>query len=147
MATQFLDITSASAEGILTVEDIFPAGIQLMMFGTDQAITQDNITVSETRKGVDGKLVGGYTPVIYPVTITLEASSPSTRNLAAVWQAMATNKRVYACHLTCTVPSIGEVYYWRVGIMKSGSLFPNLNKVLAPTTWAFDFQDFERAKI
>ncbi|MDR2946826.1 MAG: hypothetical protein LBV79_08780 [Candidatus Adiutrix sp.] len=147
MAVQFLDITSANAEGILTVEDIFPAGIQLMMFGTDQAITQDNITIAETRKGVDGKLVGGYTPVIYPVTITLEASSPSTQNLSTVWQAMATNKRVYACHLTCTVPSIGAVFSWRVGIMKTGALFPNLQKVLAPTTWAFDFQDFERAKI
>lgn len=147
MAVQNLDITSANAEGILIVEEIYPAGIPLMMFGTDQAITQDNIQISETRKGVDGKLVGGYTPAIYPVTITLEASSPSTRLLMAVWQAMAINKRVYACHLTCTIPSIGAVYYWRVGIMKTGSLFPNLNKVLAPTTWAFDFQDLERASI
>ena len=147
MTVQNLDITSANAEGLLIVEEIYPAGIQLQMFGTDQAITQENITVSETRKGVDGKLVGGYTPVIYPVSIALEASSPSTQSLSNVWQAMATNKRVYACHLTCTVPSIGAVFYWRVGIMKSGSLFPNLQKVLAPTQWTFDFQDFERAKI
>jgi hypothetical protein len=142
-----LDITSANAEGILTVEDVFPAGIQLQMFGTDQAISQDNITIAETRKGVDGKLVGGYTPTIYPVTITLEASSPSTQALATVWQAMATNKKVYACNLVCTVPSIGAVFAWRVGIMKSGSLFPNLQKVLAPTTWVFDFQDFERSAV
>lgn len=147
MAAQYLDITSANAEAILVVEEIYPAGITLQMFGTDQAITQENIPTAETRKGVDGKLVGGYTPAIYPVGITLEASSPSTEALSAVWQAMATNKRVYPCHLTCTVPSIGAVFYWRTGIMKSGSLFPNLQKVLAATQWMFDFQDFERAAI
>lgn len=144
---QGLDITSANAEAILTVEEIFPSGITLQMFGTDQALNMDAIDISETRKGVDGKLVGGYVPVIYPVTITLEASSPSTQSLAEVWQAMATNKRVYACNLVCTVPSIGKVFTWSVGILKNGAPFASLLKVLAPTTWQFDFQDFERASI
>ena len=144
---QGLDITSANAEAILTVEQIYPSGIVLQMFGTDQAVAMDAIDVSETRKGVDGKLVGGYVPVIYPVTITLEASSPSMAALAAVWQAMATNKRVYACNLVCTVPSIDTVFTWSIGILKNGAPFPTLQKVLAPTTWRFDFQDFERSGI
>ena len=144
---QGLDITSANAEALLTVEQIYPSGIVLQMFGTDQAVAMDAIDVSETRKGVDGKLVGGYVPVIYPVTITLEASSPSMAALAAVWQAMATNKRVYACNLVCTVPSIDTVFTWSVGILKNGAPFPTLQKVLAPTTWQFDFQDFERSGI
>lgn len=142
-----LDITSANATAILTVENIFPAGIELQMFGTDQALSMDAIDVTETRKGVDGKLVAGYVPVIYPVTVTLEAASPSTASLATVWQAMAANKRVYSCNLVCTVPSIKSVFTWSVGVMKSGSPFPSLEKVLAPTTWTFEFQDFERAGI
>lgn len=146
-SVQYLDITSANAEAILTVEEIYPSGITLQMFGTDQALAMDAIDIAETRKGVDGKLVGGYVPVIYPVTVTLEASSPSAASLATVWQAMATNKRIYACNLVCTVPSIGVVFSWSVGIMKNGAPFPTLQKVLAPTTWQFDFQDFERASI
>lgn len=142
-----LDITSANAEAILTVEDIFPSGIVLQMFGTDKAISMDAIDVTETRKGVDGKLVAGFVPAIYPVTITLEASSPSHANLATVWQAMAANRRVYACTLVCTVPSINSVFTWSTGVMKNGAPFPSLEKVLAPTTWAFDFQDFERSSI
>lgn len=144
---QGLDITSANAEAILTVESIYPAGIALQMFGTDQALAMDAIDVAESRKGVDGKLVAGYVPVIYPVTITLEASSPSAAALAAVWQAMATNKRIYACNLVCTVPSIGVVFSWSVGVLKNGAPFPTLQKVLAPTTWQFDFQDFERSSL
>lgn len=146
-SVQGLDITSANAEAILTVEEIYPEGIQLQMFGTDQAVAMDAIDISETRKGVDGKLVGGYVPTIYPVTITLEASSPSHTSLASVWEAMATNKRVYACNLVVTVPSIGVVYTWSVGIMKNGAPFPSLLKVLSPTTWSFDFQDFEHSEI
>lgn len=142
-----LDITSANATAILTVESIFPAGIDLQMFGTDQALSMEAIDVTETRKGVDGKLVAGYVPVIYPVTITLEASSPSARNLGTVWQAMAINRRVYACNLVCTVPSIRAVFTWTVGVMKNGTPFPSMQKVLAPTTWTFEFQDFVRAQI
>lgn len=142
-----LDITSANAEMILTVEDVYPAGIILQMFGTDQSINMDAIDIAETRKGVDGKLVGGYVPVIYPVSITLEASSPSAEALSVVWQAMATNKTVYACNLVCTVPSIKVVFTWSTGILKNGTPFPSHQKVLAPTTWQFDFQDFERSGI
>ncbi len=145
--TANLDITSANAEAILTVEDIFPSGIILQMFGTDQALGMEAITVAETRKGVDGKLVGGFLPAIYPVTITLEAASPSHASLATVWQAMAANRRVYACNLVCTVPSIRTVFTWSVGIMKSGSPFPSLSKVLDATRWVFDFQDFSRSDI
>ena len=144
---QGLDITSANAEAILTVEEIYPSGIILQMFGTDQALAMDAIDVAETRKGVDGRLVGGYVPIIYPVTITLEASSPSAAALSTLWQAMATNKRVYACNLVCTVPSINFVFTWSVGILKNGAPFPTMAKVLSPTTWQFDFQDFERASI
>ena len=142
-----LDITSANAQAILTVEQIFPSGIILQQFGTDQALNMDAIDIAETRKGVDGKLVAGYVPVIYPVTVTLEASSPSHQSLATLWQAMTSNKRIYACTLVCTVPSINSVFTWSVGVMKNGAPVPSLQKVLAPTTWQFDFQDFERSNI
>lgn len=142
-----LDITSANAEAILTVEGIFPSGIALQMFGTDQALSMDSLDITETRKGVDGKLVAGYVPAIYPVTITLEAASPSLANLTTVWEAMAANKRIYACTLVCTVPSIKSVFTWSTGVLKNGAPFPSLEKVLAPTTWTFEFQDFERSGI
>lgn len=141
------DITSANATAILVIDTIFPAGFELQMFGTDQALGMESIDIAETRKGVDGKMVAGYVPVIYPVTITLEAASPSRSALALVWQAMAINRTVYPCTLVCTVPSIKSVFTWSTGVMKSGAPFPRLGKVLEPTTWQFDFQDFVCAGI
>lgn len=146
MAQNF-DITSANAELILTVEEIFPSGFALEMFGTDQAFNMDAIDITETRKGVDGKMVAGYVPVIYPLNITLEASSPSRYSLSTVWEAMAINKKVYAVNLIATLPSIGERLSWTTGVLKNGQVVPSAQKVLSPTTWLFHFQDFERAKI
>jgi len=146
MAKNF-DITSANAEAILTVEEIYPGGITLQMFGTDQAVSMESIEIAETRKGVDGRMVAGYTPVIYPVTITLEAASPSYQSLALLHEATARNKKPYRCNLVVTVPSIGAVFTWSGGTLKSGTPAPPLKKVLDPTTWVFDFEGFERAGI
>ncbi len=142
-----MDITSANASLVLTVAEIFPAGIVLEQFGTDQAYSMDAIDIAETRKGVDGKMVAGYVPSIYPVTITLEASSPSRFSLSTVWQAMAANKRIYACNLICSLPSVGERIMWSVGVLQNGTVVPSAQKVLTPTTWVFHFQDLERVGI
>ncbi len=141
------DITSANATAILLVDGIYPAGIVLQQFGTDSALSMDAITIAETRKGVDGRMVAGYLPSIYVLTVTLEASSPSVEALSTVWQLSNTTRQPYICTLECTVPSIGKSYVWSTGTMKSGTPFPSMQKVLAPTTWVFDFQDFIQAPI
>lgn len=141
------DITSANATAVLTVETLFPAGITLQQFGTDQAIAQASVDITETRMGVDGYMVAGYTPSIKEVTITLEANSPSTQSLSQVWEAMTTNKTIYACTLVCTVPSIGKVYTWAEGVMKSGVPFASLNQILDVTTWVFHFPTIKQASI
>lgn len=145
MAGNNFDITSANAELVLTTSGIFPGGIVLEMFGTDQAANVDAVDISETRMGVDGKLVAGYTPAIHAVTITLEASSPSRFSLSTLWEAMAANKRVYTCGLVCTLPSISERLTWSKGVLKNGTVVPPVQKTLGPTTWVFHFEKLERA--
>jgi hypothetical protein len=140
-----MNITAANATAVLTVNELFPEGIILQQFGTDQALSQDSIDITETRMGVDGKMVAGYTPNIMAVTVNLEASSPSRVSLAAVWEAMQTNMTIYECSLICDVPSLEQVYTWARGVMKSGVPFASLKKVLDPTTWVFHFEKLERA--
>lgn len=140
-----LDITSANAEAVMTVEELFPSGIVLQMFSTDAAINMDNIVVAETRKGVDGKMVAGYVPALYPVTISLEASSPSRYSLAFVFSAMVTNRRPYVCNLVITLPSVRQVYTFSRGVLREGTFLPNLGTTLQPTTWAFDFDELRSA--
>ncbi len=147
MAYENFDITSANAELWLIVNTVFPAGFALEQFGTDQAWNQDNIQMAETRMGVDGKMVAGYTPAIFPVTITLEACSPSRFSLSTAWQATKINKQLYGCTLTASLPSVGEKIVWMKGVMQSGSPVPSGARILSPTTWTFHFESLERAKI
>lgn len=133
------DITSANATAILTVNELFPAGIRLQQFATDQSYSMDELTIAEDRMGVDGYLVAGWVPSIKGVTIMLEASSPSYQSMAQLYRACEQKRGFYECSLTVSVPSIGKTFVWSGGVLKSGTPVPAGKKVLDPTTWKFDF--------
>jgi hypothetical protein len=143
ITTSNFDITSANATGILTVDQLFPAGVELLMFGTDQAAVMDSLDITETRMGVDAHMVAGVVGNIYPLTLTLEAASPSTPALSTVWTSMRNNLVLYECSIAFTVPSIKKVFTWSRGVMKSGVIFPALKRVLDPTTWVFHFEKLD----
>lgn len=133
------DITSANATLVLTVDSLFPAGITLEQFATDQSFSMDELTIAEDRMGVDGNLVAGWVPSIKAVTIMLEASSPSYIALAQYYRANEQKRGFYRCELVASVPSIARTFIWSQGLLKSGTPVPAGKKVLDPTTWKFDF--------
>lgn len=133
------DISSANAILVMTVGDLFPAGVTLQGFATDQSFSQDELQITEDRMGVDGNMVAGWVPSIKPVTIMLEASSPSYEAMATLFRAMEAKRGPIIVTLVATVPSIGKVFTWSEGVMKSGTPVPAGKKILDPTTWKFDF--------
>ena len=136
------DITSANATLVLTVDGLFPGGIELQQFSTDQSVSQDEVTTAETRMGIDGFMAAGWIPSIKAVTLMLEASSPSAAALTELHRAEEQARAKYSCTLTARVPSIGKTYTWSGGVLKAGTPFPANKKVLEPTTWKFDFAKF-----
>jgi hypothetical protein len=139
------NITSTNAESVMTVEELFPGGFILEQFSTDQAVAAESIQVSETRMGVDGNLVAGYTPAIHVITINLEASSPSTAYLNQLYDAMAAARTMYKVSLVSTVPSIETVFRWLDGFLQTATPSPAQKKILDPTSWTFHFAKFERS--
>lgn len=133
------DITSASATLVLTVEEIFPSGIKLEQFATDQSWSMEESTIAVTRMGVDGQMVAGWIPNEKNVTIMLEASSPSYLALCQVYQAMEQKRGLFRCTLTATVPAIKKTFTWSQGVMVSGQPVPTANQVMSPTSWGFHF--------
>ena len=67
--------------------------------------------------------------------------------MSTVWEAMAANRKIYACGLVATLPSIGERLTWSTGVLKNGVVVPPAQKVLGPTTWLLHFEKLERARI
>lgn len=139
------DITSANAKLILTCEELYPSGVELQMFSTNQAWNADALQVAETRMGVDGHMAAGYVPNIKTMTIQLEASSPSRRYMQTIQKAMIANQRIYKVSLTAIIPSIGEQVIWSEGVMQNGAVTSTAARVMEPTSWVFHFEKYERS--
>lgn len=141
------DITAANAESVMTIETLYPNGFTLEMFSADSAIGSESVQIAETRFTVDGKLVAGIVPAMIPVTITLEASSPTVEYLNALYDQSLRLKRIFLCTLTSTVPAIKTVFTWNNGVLQTATPVPAQKKVLDPTTWTFHFESFDRSSI
>lgn len=142
-----LDITSANAKVILTVENLYPSGVEIQNFSTDSAWAVDDAVVAEARMGVDGHMAAGYTPTPRNVTISLEANSPSLAIMNNLISSMQLNKTVYKCTMQITIPSIGKEYTLKEGVLLQGHAIPDGKKVLDPSTWQFTFGECKPSSI
>ena len=137
-----LDITSANASMVMIVEDLFPAGIPITNFSTDQMVDGDEHEYAQARMGVDGGMAAGFVPNPWNVTISLEASSPSLKVMQTLAQAMVTNKCTYEVSLIITVPALNQVHAYRKGVLLTGKDLPGIRKTLEPTQWKFTFAKY-----
>lgn len=137
------DITSANSIIILTCKELFPAGVKLQQFSTDQSISQGDEEMTSDRIGVDGKMVAGWVPTIKTVTISLEASSPSASVFDLIYKYSQSSRKVYWINLIVNVPSLGKVLTYRNGVLKNWKLMPDHKQVLDPISAVIDFESVE----
>lgn len=133
-----LDITSANATVAMSVGGLF--SVNLENFSTDSSFTTDTVQAAETRMGVDGHLAAGYTPAIKPLTINLEAGSPSTEYMQLLRQVQEVNKKPYRVQMVISIPSIGKRYTFSEGVLHDSKAIPDGQNVLSPTQWVFHFE-------
>ena len=141
------DITSANATLILTVENLYPAGVKIEGFSTDNSFAMDDDTIAETHMGVDGKMTAGFTPSEKSITITLDAGSPSYEVLCNIYNTSKTNMTVLETSMQITVPALGKEFSLKNGVMISGHPVPSGEKVLGNTAWTFHFGKIESSSI
>lgn len=135
-----MDVTSCNSTAFMIVQKLFPAGFKVEGFGTDQAIAGENIQVTETRKGIDGKMSAGVITQIIPVTITLEANSPTLAYFKAIAEYQEAAKKLCPVTLTVSTPSIGETTIFTNGVLQTCPSMANINRTLEPTQWVFHFE-------
>ena len=129
------DLTSANAVVILSVDELYPNGVQIQGFSTDSSFAVDDATIAEARMGVDGKLSAGYTPAPRTVTITLEANSPSLPILSNIVEASQVTRKPFKCQMYAN------------GVLQTGHTIPDGKKVLDPTNWTFIFESCKSTTI
>ena len=125
----YFDVTSANVQIILACEDLYPSGVKLEGFSADSVMTADGVDQSENRRGVDGRMVSGVVKNIQPVSIVLEANSPSLEVFETIRDAMSANCKPYELTLTVFVPALEKTIVFRRGALKNG---PNLRAFRRP---------------
>lgn len=133
-----LDITSANATVAMSVGGLF--SINLENFSADSSFTTDTVQSTETRMGVDGHMAAGFTPAIKPLTINLEAGSPSTEYMQLLRQVQEVNKKPYRVQTVISIPAIGKRYTFSEGVLHDSKAIPDGQNVLSPTQWVFHFE-------
>ena len=134
-----MDITSANAEVVLAVDELYPNGVTLQQFSTDQSFAPESQQLAETRMGVDGGLAVGYTPQPFNFSFMLEANSPSQVHMFNLSAATRANRRTYDVTITIDCPSLKQRYIFERGALINVSVMPNPKKTHEPTTWKFTF--------
>ncbi len=137
------DITSANSIIILSCPELYPSGVRLQQFSTDQSITQGDEEMASDRIGVDGKMVAGWVPTIKTVNIALEASSPSAEVFDTIYKHSQANRKVYWLSLVVAIPSTGKTLTYKNGVLKNWKLLPDHKQVLDPLTAVIDFESVE----
>jgi len=133
-------ITSANSIFILTVVDLFPAGVILQGYATDKAFASDALEIAETMMGVDGQLTGGYTPMPVKQTITLMADSPSNVVFDAIVRTTKTIGDIIYLAAIITLPGPGEIFALNNGILTSAKQIPDAQKVLQPRDFVITWE-------
>lgn len=123
------DISAANAVLVLNVPELFAAPWQVQGFGPDDVYTLDDIELVETSMGVDGRLSAGFVFKEQPMSVTLQADSPSNDNFDD-WNAnQVAGLRTYQASGVLQLPAIRKKIILTTGFLSTYKL-PDAGRTL-----------------
>ncbi len=123
-------LTAANSTFALGVAGLYAAPQLLQGYATDNAFAAEAVQSAEVVMGVDGRLSGGFTPVPKPVTIMLQADSPSHAVFANWIAAQEAAKEILIATATISIPGTRQKYALTRGILTSYVPFSPVEKIL-----------------
>lgn len=142
------DTTITSANSVLTfTASLFPVPVQMKGYSADTGFMSEAVDLAQVQMGIDGRMTSGYTPNPVPVTITLQADSPSLQFVDLLSQGMKTAREVIYVTGTLTLPSTGKSYTMTRGVLTNYKPFPDGAKVLQPVPFTLTFESVNQSVI
>lgn len=128
-------ITSADATLVLSSADLALAATKVEGFAADAAWAMGDTDVAQTIRGVDGRLSAGFVYGDYSMVITLMPDSDSDFIFDAAMTGAVAGQAVYRVNGVLTLPSNGRSYNLTRGVITTGRIMPDGQRVLQPRTW------------
>lgn len=101
-------ITAMNSVLILTHPVLYPAGVKIEGFSTDQMISADDAEKSVAQMGVDGKMSVGRVPYLTAWTITLSPDSDSNTVFENIEKYERIQREVSKMTFAFTIPALNE---------------------------------------
>jgi len=133
-------ISSANSTFALGVTGLYAVPQPLMGFDVDDAFDSDSIDVAEIKIGVDGLISAGFVFATIPVSIHLQADSPSISLFEAWYTAERAAMDKFTAFGTIVMPSVNKVYTLTNGILSKYSPMASNKKVLAARSFTVTFE-------
>lgn len=142
-----MTITSTNSTFYLTVPGLYDSPIKVEGYGTDAAISSENINPVVAEKGIDGHTSFGYVPTNKVLTVTLAADSPS-RELFDNWISYQDSLReVVTCSAEFSLPAIGRKFIGMRGAITAAPPMPNVAQTLQATAYTLTFESWTPSAI
>jgi hypothetical protein len=139
-------LTTANSSIALTTEVLYPQAQRIQGYAADDSFDPDAVENGEYSMGIDGKLSAGFVYNEIPLTITLQADSPSLALFQQIWMYEYQNRAKLQQDLTIANPSVGLLYEYKSGYMRSFKASAG-KKILQPGVVVFVFQQLQFAPI
>ena len=129
-------LTGANSVILFRCKGVYDNWVKLVGYQVDTAVAFGDVTVGETRIGVDGKQSGGFVAHETPLTINLEANSPSITVMETVYASMNQAMETRLCEFQVTLPSVQRKQDLS-GYMTTKSGGSSINKLLVGSAYNF----------
>lgn len=130
-------ITAANTVIQFQCEGIYDDWIRLTGAQSDSFLAMADITMAQTRLGVDGQQSMGWIPHEVPLTLSLEANSPSRMVMENVQNDFTQNSEVRLCKIQVSYPSIKQRQVFS-GTMVTKSGGTGVAQLLNGSTYVFN---------
>ena len=130
-------ITAANTVIQFQCEGIYEDWIRLKGAQSDSFLSMADITMAQTKLGIDGYQSMGWIPHEVPLTLSLEANSPSRMVMENVQNDFTQNSEVRLCKIQVSYPSIKQRQVFS-GTMVTKSGGTGVAQLLNGSTYVFN---------
>lgn len=138
-------ITAANATIMLAIAGLFDTPQQIQGFAADDVFSVEPTDVTETLRGVDGKLSGGFVYGDLPWSITLQADSASNAIFDAWVAGQITAQDVYTANAVVLLRSLNAKWTMTKGFLKKWPSMPDAKKLLQPRKFLIEWESISKA--
>lgn len=133
-------ITAANSEFVIVCPQVFAVPQTLQGYATDDAFDTEEVTLAETKLGVDAFKSAGFIPYLITQAIHLQADSTAIAVFDAIAQAMTSSREVVELTGSIWLPGPGTVYDMANGTLTKYKPLPDVKKLLEPQNFSIVWQ-------